>query len=226
MGFTANAGLPFQPVSRGANEVSKVREAAGEKEVSGGTADGQDAWQELVGVFWPAPRIHEPSPVPNPRPVGSTDAFLGSPPPAVGGRVAQATRAPGARRRGCAVQGPRRPPAARGWKVAPSQVRGPSPGAAALGALPGPVLRSMLPLCPAAVAPSPGLRSAGRSGPETRSSKEAAMKGPRPRSSRDTVAANETEKGCRFGPNLSVTGGDAEDTEDRPEGVTPGPQLG
>lgn len=52
------------------------------------------------------------------------------------------------------------------------------------------------------------------------------MKGPRPRSSRDTVAANETEKGCRFGPNLSVPAGDAEDTEDRPEGVTPGPQLG
>lgn len=50
------------------------------------------------------------------------------------------------------------------------------------------------------------------------------MKGRRPGSSRDAVAANENEKGCRFGPNLSVAG-DAEDTEDRPEGVTPGPQL-
>lgn len=33
-GFKANTGLPFQPVSRGANEVSKVGEAAWEKEKS------------------------------------------------------------------------------------------------------------------------------------------------------------------------------------------------
>lgn len=91
-GFRANTGLPFQPVSRGANEVSKVGEAAWEKEKSGygGTTQWQDAWHELVGVFWLVPRIHEPSPMPNPGPVGSTDAFLGSPPLSAGGRVAHA----------------------------------------------------------------------------------------------------------------------------------------
>lgn len=102
-------------------------------------------------VFWRAPRIHEPSPVPNPRPVGSTDAFLGSPPPSAGGRVAQATGAPGARRRGCAGQRPRRPqrmegssfPSQRPLPGGSSPERPPwaSPGGRTHGL--GPVLRSM-----------------------------------------------------------------------------------
>lgn len=105
----------------------------------------------------------------------------------------QATRAPGARRRGCAVQGPRRPGAARGWKAAPSQVRGPSQGAAAPRALPGPVPGAHArPLC-ASAPQRPDIRTR-----DPLFEKEAAIKGRRPRSGRDTVAANENEKRMSF----------------------------
>lgn len=142
--------------------------------------------------------------------------FLGSPPPSVGGRVAQATRAPGARRsspsgqrmEGSSFPSQRPLPGGRSPRR-PAWAR-PRGARAAWGPSSGPCC-----LCARWWRPSHGL-------PETRCSKEAAMKGvmkgPRPRPSRDTVAANENEKGCRFGPNPSVAG-DAEDTEDRPEGV-------
>lgn len=137
----------------------------------------------------------------------------------------------GSRGKKARMHGPaRRPRVARGWKEAPSQVRGlppqpPSgqgPSAPRLGPVPGAHLRpgacSPGPCCLCAhqlsVAPSP----AGR--PPTRH-----------------PLFNENEKGCRFffvlfffwtfGPNLSVAAGDAGDTEDRPgEGVTPGPPPG
>lgn len=217
MGFTANAGLPFQPVSRGRTRFPRSEKRRGEK---------KSFWWNrrmarcLAGTGWCvwAGATHSRAKSGAKSQASGFHRRLSRQPTSVGGWA----RGAGHR-------------SSRGEKVVPERPEDgrqllPKSEAPPRGRSPGRPAWARPPVHVASVrpagAPSPGLRSAGRSGPETRSLEEAAMKGPRPRSSRDTVAANETEKGCRFGPNPSVAAGDAEDTEDRPEGVTPGPQLG
>lgn len=164
---------------------------------------------EMLGVnwlvCWLAPRIHEPSPK------CQIAGQLARRPRSRG----QVTGAQGARRRGCTVQlaVPEWPEDGRQFlpKSEGAPTRGSSPprpawarprGAPKAWARPRAHVASVLHRL--SVAPSPGLRGAPvRPGPDTGSPEEAATQGPpRPGSRRQdavAAAANENEKGCRFG---------------------------